>query len=85
MQNINRMVTSVPDLVRILRLIAWTELGVITLLAIIGFCSTVSTGFYFSLGITAFSSLVVTLLQAGVFWGVLMGVALLLENQARSR
>jgi hypothetical protein len=87
MQNINELVTSVPRLVRGLRLIAWAELIVIVGLSIIGFCSTLTTaaGLYYSGGLSALTSLLVTILQALVFWGLLMGVALLLENQTGGR
>jgi hypothetical protein len=86
MQNVNQMVKSVPQLVRALRLIAWTELIVLVLLGLIGFCGSLTAfGGIYSLGITAFTSLLVTVLEAFVFWGLLMGVALLLENQSSGR
>jgi hypothetical protein len=86
MQNVNRIITNAPQLVRVLRMLAWIELGVLIGLAVIGFCSTLGTfSFYFAGALAAFTSLLVTALQAFVFWGILMGIALLLENQAGGR
>jgi hypothetical protein len=86
MQNVNQLIKSVPQLVRVLRMLAWAELIVLVVLGIISFCvSFGSLGSFYSLGISVFTSLLVTVLEAFVFWGLLMGLALLLENQSGSR
>jgi hypothetical protein len=82
MQNINKYVTNAPQLVRILRWIAWAELLAIALFAILSFCSTFNAIGYYGGSLSSVSTLLVTVLQASVFWGLLMGVALLLENQS---
>jgi hypothetical protein len=82
MQSINKTIRSVPELVRWLRLIAWTELIAVVVLAVIGACSSLSYfgGLYLSGGFSVVTSFLTTVLQAAVFWGLLMGVALLLER-----
>lgn len=85
MQSVNKFVSDAPQLARLLRWIAWAELGAILLFSIINFCSVYSVVGYYGGSLSAISSFLIAVLQAAAIWGVLMGVALLLDNQAKSR
>jgi hypothetical protein len=86
LQTIDRFVRSAPQLARALRWIAWVELVVAIILGLINFFQALSIiGIYPGGAFPIYTSLLGGVLQPFVFWGLLLGMALLLENRSGGR